>query len=145
MLHLAPIAGQQDLSKAILPQHGNTDQLSESSNDDPSLPSLLNSENRNICNEDKSLGAHDAHDANENASKDEAKPFHWTAVEEVEGLDGDAVCHMKAFYELLQSWYLNKEYTSVLLTKADYAKQVKFLCYLKEGGVTVDQAMSAKM
>ncbi len=52
----------------------------------------------------------------------------------MEGLDESAIHYMKAFYTTLQSWYLEREYTSIILSKADYDEQVKFLCFLKEGG-----------
>jgi hypothetical protein len=50
------------------------------------------------------------------------------------GLEGDALCHMNAFYALLKGWYCQKDYTSVLLMKAGYDKQVAFGVYLINGG-----------
>ncbi len=57
-----------------------------------------------------------------------------------EGLDENGVRHMKAFYALLQKWYLEKEYTSVLLSRADYDERVRFSTFFMMA-VTVGQVM----
>jgi hypothetical protein len=46
-------------------------------------------------------------------------PLIWH-LEGLEGLEGDALCHMNAFYALLKGWYCRKDYTAALLTKAGY-------------------------
>jgi hypothetical protein len=48
-------------------------------------------------------------------------PLIWH-LEGLEGLEGDALCHMNAFYALLKGWYCRKDFTAVLLTKAGYDK-----------------------
>jgi hypothetical protein len=45
----------------------------------------------------------------------------------VNGLEGDALCHMNAFYALLKDWYRGKDYTAVPLMKAGYDEQVAFV------------------
>jgi hypothetical protein len=52
-------------------------------------------------------------------------PLIWH-LEGVEGLEGDALCHMNAFYALLKDWYHLKDYTAVLLTKVGYDERVAF-------------------
>ena len=39
-------------------------------------------------------------------------------IKGVEDLDGNACNHMLAFYKDLKEWYCQRDYTSVLLTKA---------------------------
>jgi hypothetical protein len=56
------------------------------------------------------------------ADEDKGRGLYWTAIEGAEGLDENGVRHMKAFYALLQKWYLEKEYTSVLFLREDYGK-----------------------
>ena len=52
----------------------------------------------------------------------------------MEGLDGDALHHMNAFYYvLLKDWYC-QNYTAVLLTREGYNKRVEFGLYLSNGG-----------
>jgi hypothetical protein len=60
-----------------------------------------------------------------------SKPYNWI-IEGVEGLDEGKICHMNAFYALLKKWIRGKEYTSVLLIKADYDARVNFLLCVKE-------------
>ena len=55
-------------------------------------------------------------------------------IEGVEELDADARCHMLAFYTNLKNWYRQRDYTSVLLTKAGYDERVAFGMFLIEGG-----------
>jgi hypothetical protein len=55
-------------------------------------------------------------------------------IEGVEELDADARRHMFAFYMNLKDWYCQRDYTSVLLTKAGYDEQVAFGMFLIEGG-----------
>jgi hypothetical protein len=52
-------------------------------------------------------------------------PLIWH-LEGVDGLEGDALCHMNAFYALLKNWYRRKDYTAVLLTKVGYDERVAF-------------------
>ena len=52
----------------------------------------------------------------------------------MEDLDGDACHHMLAFYKDLKEWYCQKDYTSVLLTRAGYDERVKFGMFLINGG-----------
>jgi hypothetical protein len=47
-------------------------------------------------------------------------------LEGVEGLGGDALCHMNAFYAFLKDWYRQIDYMAVLLTKAGYDERVAF-------------------
>jgi hypothetical protein len=63
----------------------------------------------------------DAPIKNEEKHKDTTitDPLIWH-IEGVEGLEGDALCHMNAFYALLKDWYRRKDYTAVQLTKAGY-------------------------
>ncbi len=49
-------------------------------------------------------------------------------------MEGDALCHMNAFYALLKGWYCRKDYTAVLLTKAGYDERVAFGVDLIIGG-----------
>ena len=49
-------------------------------------------------------------------------------------LEGDALCHMNAFYDLLKDWFVQKNYTSVLLTREGYNKRLEFGLYLNNGG-----------
>jgi hypothetical protein len=55
-------------------------------------------------------------------------------LEGVEEFEWDALCHVNTFYALLKPWYCQKDYTSVLLTKAGYDKRVAFGVYLINGG-----------
>ncbi len=55
-------------------------------------------------------------------------------IEGVEGLDADARCHMNAFYANLRKWHCQRNYTSILLTRAGYDKRVAFVVFLIEGG-----------
>ncbi len=48
------------------------------------------------------------------------------SIEGVEGLEGDALCHMKAFYGMLKETLCQKDSTSVLLSKDDYNRRVEF-------------------
>lgn len=41
---------------------------------------------------------------------------------------------MNAFYALLKKWFQEKEYTSVLLAKADYDARMNFLLHIQKGG-----------
>jgi hypothetical protein len=56
------------------------------------------------------------------------------SIEGVEGLEGDALCHMKAFYGMLKETLCQKDSTSVLLSKDDYNRRVEFGLYLINGG-----------
>ncbi len=56
------------------------------------------------------------------------------AIEGVGGLEGDALCHMNAFYVLLKDWFVQKNYTSVLLMREGYNKRLEFGLYLNNGG-----------
>jgi hypothetical protein len=155
MLHLTPIAEQQDRASQEV--------IADSSSDGPSSPSpiysknpvicdkgikaavhneatsLLNGKNPGICNKDNDAAVGDNEDIEAEVGKktyaddNEPKAIRWTRVEGVEGLDGDAIRHMKAFYAMLQRWYSEREYTSILLSRVDYDKWIKFLCFLKEG------------
>jgi hypothetical protein len=156
MPHLAPIAEQQDRASQEV--------IADLSSDGSSLPTLLYSKNPvicdkgikaavhneatsllygknpGICNKDNNAAVGNNEDIEAEVGKEtyaddnEAKGICWTSVEGVEGLDGDAICHIKAFYSMLQRWYSEGEYTSILLLREDYDKQVKFLCFLKEAG-----------
>ena len=55
-------------------------------------------------------------------------------IEGVEELDADAHRHMLTFYTNLKDWYRQRDYTSVLLTKAGYDERVAFGMFLIEGG-----------
>jgi hypothetical protein len=57
--------------------------------------------------------------------------FNWN-IEGVEGLDEGEKRHLKAFYALLKNWLREREYTSAILTKAEYDARVKFLLQLKQ-------------
>ncbi len=56
------------------------------------------------------------------------------AIEGVGGLEGDAHRHMNAFYVLLKDWFVQKNFTSVLLTREGYNKRLEFGLYLNNGG-----------
>jgi hypothetical protein len=155
MSHLAPIVEQQDCaSQEIIADLSSDGSLSPSLlySKNPVIrdegikaaahneaTSSLNGKNPGICNKDNDAAVGDNEDIKAEVSKEtyadnnEAKKIHLTSVEGVEGLDGDAICHMKAFYAMLQRWYLEREYTSVLLSRPDYDERVKFLYFLKEG------------
>ena len=49
-------------------------------------------------------------------------------------MEGDALRHMNAFYVLLKDWFVQKNYTSVLLTREGYNKRLEFGLYLNNGG-----------
>jgi len=53
-------------------------------------------------------------------------------IEGVEELDADTRHHMLAFYTNLMDWYRQRDYTSVLLTKAGCDKRVAFGMFLIE-------------
>ena len=48
-------------------------------------------------------------------------------IEGVEGLDEGEKRHLKAFYALLKNWLREREYTSAILTKAEYDARVNLL------------------
>ncbi len=52
----------------------------------------------------------------------------------MEGLEGDDLHHMNAFYALLKGWYCQKDYTADLLMKAGYDKRVAYGVDLIIGG-----------
>ncbi len=56
------------------------------------------------------------------------------AIEGVGRLEGDALRRINAFYVLLKDWFVQKNYTSVLLTREGYNKQLEFGLYLNNGG-----------
>ena len=60
--------------------------------------------------------------------------YNWI-IEGVEELDEEQIRHMNAFYALLKKWFLDKEYTSKLITKEDYNERVNFLRRVKEGDI----------
>ena len=60
------------------------------------------------------------------------QPTYYWIIEGIDGLDEGKIRHMNAFYALLKKWIRGKEYTSVLLTKADYDARVNFLLRVKE-------------
>ncbi len=64
-------------------------------------------------------------------NENEEDPSTDWVIEGVEGLEGDALRHMYAFYVLLKDWYRQKNYTASLLTREGYNKQVEFELYLK--------------
>jgi hypothetical protein len=59
--------------------------------------------------------------------------FDWS-IEGVEGLEGDAVCHMNAFYGMLKDKLCVKDQTTVLLSKDNYDRRLQFVLYLVSGG-----------
>ena len=67
-------------------------------------------------------------------NEDEDDMFTDWAIEGVEGLEGDTLRHMNAFYVLLKDWFCQKNYTSILLTREGYNKRVEFGLYLNNGG-----------
>ena len=67
-------------------------------------------------------------------NEDEDDMFTDWAIEGVEGLEGDTLRHMNAFYVLLKDWFRQKNYTSILLTREGYNKRVEFGLYLNNGG-----------
>ncbi len=69
----------------------------------------------------------DAPIENEEEHKDTTitDPLIWH-LEGADGLEGDALPHMNAFYALLKDWYRRKDYTAILLTKVGYDEQVAF-------------------
>jgi hypothetical protein len=56
------------------------------------------------------------------------------SIEGVEGLEEDALCHMKTFYRMPKEMLRQKDSTSVLLSKDDYNRRVEFGLYLINGG-----------
>jgi hypothetical protein len=68
--------------------------------------------------------------------------YNWT-IEGIEGLDDGEIRHMNAFYVLLKKWFSGKEYSSAVLTKADYAARVKHLSLLKHGDTDCCEAYKA--
>ncbi len=48
-------------------------------------------------------------------------------------MEGDALRHMNACYDLLKDWYCQKKYTTALLTRAGYAQRIQFGLYLNDG------------
>ena len=80
--------------------------------------------------------ADDENEASKPTANDEDKDDMFTdwAIEGVEGLEGDILHHMKAFYVLLKDWFCRKNYTSILLTREGYNKRVEFGLYLNNGG-----------
>ena len=66
----------------------------------------------------------------------------WT-IEGVEGLNDGEIRHMNAFYALLKKWFCGKEYSSAVLTKADYEARVNHLLLLKQGETDCCEAYKA--
>jgi hypothetical protein len=66
-------------------------------------------------------------------NEDEDDMFTDWAIEGVEGLEGDTLRHMNAFYVLLKDLFCQKNYTSILLTREGYNKRVEFGLYLNNG------------
>jgi len=56
--------------------------------------------------------------------------FNWI-IEGAEGLEEEQIRHMNSFYVLLKNWFGGKEYTSGILTKADYDARVQHLLRIK--------------
>jgi hypothetical protein len=74
-------------------------------------------EGQQICSGSGSgSGSTSAAAAVEVAAAEGAAAIDW-AIEGVKGLEGDALRHMNAFYVLLKDWFVQKNYTSVLLTR----------------------------
>ena len=102
-------------------------------------------EGKQICNSidgsiDTAIASKPTADDENEASKptadneDEDDMFTDWAIEGVEGLEGDTLRHMNAFYVLLKDWFCQKNYTSILLTREGYNKRVEFGLYLNNGG-----------
>jgi hypothetical protein len=75
--------------------------------------------------------ANDANDEDD-GDGDGVDRFNWT-IKGVKGLDEEQIHHMNAFYVLLKKWFGGKEYTSGILTKADYDVRVQHLLRIKQG------------
>ncbi len=165
MPHLPPIAEQQDCASQEV--------IVDLSSDGSSSPSLLYSKNPviqykginaavhneatssidrknlGIHNKDNGTAVGDNEDIEAEVGKEtyadynKAKEICWTSVEGVEGLDGDAIRHMKAFYAMLQRWYLEREYTSILLLRRIMTSGLSFSAFSRRA-VTVEQAFFAK-
>jgi hypothetical protein len=67
--------------------------------------------------------------------------FDWS-IEGVEGLEGDAVRHMNAFYGMLKDKLHAKDQTTILLSKDDYDPRLQFGLYLVKGGDCRSSAMA---
>jgi len=80
-------------------------------------------------------------DANDDDDGDAAgvDRFNWS-IEGVEGLDEKQIRHMNAFYALLKKWFSGKEYSSGILTKADYDKRVTHLLGVQRNEVDCCEA-----
>jgi len=79
-------------------------------------------------NEDDNEVEGSAYDVHDNT------PIDAWVLEGVEGLGNDDVCHLNAFYALLNAWYHKKDYTVILMTRKDYDEHVAFGLYLNNGG-----------
>jgi hypothetical protein len=82
--------------------------------------------------------ANDANDEDD-GDGDGVDRFNWS-IEGVEGLDEEQIRHMNAFYVLLKKWFAGKEYSSGILTKADYDKRVMHLLGIKRNEIDCCEA-----
>jgi len=82
---------------------------------------------------DREGGGNDKDVPEDGDDADGADPsLNWN-IEGVEGLGEGEKRHLKAFYALLKNWLREREYTSAILTKAEYDARVNLLLQLKQG------------
>ena len=82
---------------------------------------------------DRGGGGDDEDVPEDDDDADDVDPsFNWN-IEGVEGLDEREKRHVKAFYALLKNWLHEREYTSAILTKAEYDAHVNLLLQLQQG------------
>ena len=79
-----------------------------------------------------SVAANDANDEDDGDGGGVDRFKNWT-IEGVEDLNEEENRHMNAFYVLLKKWFGGKEYTTGILTKADYDARVELLWSIKKG------------
>ena len=56
------------------------------------------------------------------------------SLERVAGLDGNKLCHIKAFYDILLDKIQQRDCAWIPLTKDDYKRWVDFGLYINDGG-----------
>ncbi len=66
----------------------------------------------------------------ETNANDEILPW---VIEGADELDEEKLCHMNAFYVILKEWYIQKNYTCVLFTKAKHQKILNYCLDLIDG------------